>query len=103
MEVWNVLSQLSTAAGVPGGMSLGGEVGMVLLEALGSHPVKGDGRDRAGLRQTAWAGARSEKQGLKKCVFAPLVKVGARLRVRRSEQEGFLKKQVTLLWEKWTF
>lgn len=48
-----MLSQLSTAAGVPGGISFGGEEGMVLPEALGSHPVKGDGRDTAGLRQTA--------------------------------------------------
>lgn len=51
------------AAGMPGGMSLGGETGMVLLEEVGSHPVKGDGRDRAGLRQMAWAGARSEMEG----------------------------------------
>lgn len=36
-----------------GGMSSGGEVGMVLPEELGSHPVKGDGRVRPGLRQMA--------------------------------------------------
>lgn len=48
-----MLSQLSTAAGMPGGMSLGEEVGMVLPEELGSHTVEGDGRDRASLRQRA--------------------------------------------------
>lgn len=48
-----MLSQLSAAVGMPGGMSLGGEVGTVLPQELGSHPVKGDGRDRAGLRQMA--------------------------------------------------
>lgn len=92
-----MLSQLSTAAGVPGGMSLGGEVGMVLPEGLGSHPVKGDGRDRAGLRPEQEQGVRWRKYGHKKRVLAPLAKVGARLCVRRSEREGFLKKQATLL------